>query len=81
MTTSATGIIIVILFLLSYENIPLKPMKLRERIAAVIRMIGTPLKDSGMRLWSTSLLRTPAMMIIANRKPMPAPNASTRDSR
>ena len=41
MTTSATGITIFILFLLSYENMPLKPMKLRERIAAVIRMIDT----------------------------------------
>ena len=36
MTTSATGITIFILFLLSYENIPLKPIKLRDRIAAVI---------------------------------------------
>ena len=52
-------------------------MKARERIAAVVIVIGTPWKGLGTLGLFSSLDLIPEKITIASRKPIPAPRALT----
>ena len=55
-------------------------MNAMDRIDAVISVIGTPWKHSGMPLQFSSFSLSPANSTIASRKPRPAPMEQNRDS-
>ena len=60
-------------------TIPAKPKKDRLTMPAAIKVMGSPFKNSGTLDFS-SLVLTPAKIIIASIKPRPAPSAFAKDS-
>ena len=64
------------------EYVPIRQvvMNAMDRIDAVIIVIGTPWKHSGMPLQFSSFSLSPAKRTIASRKPRPAPMEQNRDS-